>query len=68
MKKNVGTSDKIIRIILGILIAAWGIFAPNWLGLISVALFTTAFIGVCPIYALLGLSTEKKVDVKKVKI
>lgn len=68
MKKNVGSVDKIVRIVLGVLIAVWGIIAQNWLGLISVVLLATAFIGTCPLYLALGLSTEKKVDTKKVKV
>ncbi len=35
MKKNVGSADKIVRIVLGVLIAVWGIIAQNWLGLIA---------------------------------
>lgn len=68
MKKNIGSADKVIRIILGVLIAAWGVFAQNWLGLIAIVPLATAFVGTCPLYLALGLSTEKKVDVKKVKV
>ncbi len=68
MKKNIGSADKIVRIVLGVIIIAWGIYAQNWLGIIGLIPLVTAFVGTCPLYLLLGLSTDKKVDVKKVKI
>lgn len=55
---NVGTADRIIRILLGLLlvglvlvgqIGLWG-----WLGVVLIA---TAFLKFCPAYALLGLRT-----------
>jgi len=33
MKKNVGAIDRLIRIILGVVIIAWGIYDQNWWGL-----------------------------------
>lgn len=55
---NIGSTDRIARIVLGALlvilaltgtIGAWG-----WLGLI---LLGTAFVKFCPIYKVLGMST-----------
>ncbi|MCB1354487.1 MAG: DUF2892 domain-containing protein [Rhodobacteraceae bacterium] len=60
MTRNMGTTDRAIRFIVGALlivlamtgtIGAWG-----WLGLIPLA---TAFISFCPAYRLLGISTCK---------
>jgi hypothetical protein len=68
MKKNVGSADKIIRIVLGVLILGWGIFAQSWLGLIGIVPLATGLMASCPVYSLLGLSTDKKVDVKKIKV
>ena len=68
MKKNVGSADKIIRIVLGVLILGWGIFAQSWLGLIGIVPLATGLMASCPAYSLLGLSTDKKVDVKKIKV
>jgi hypothetical protein len=57
MKKNVGTTDKIIRIVLGIGIASLGIFFQSWWGLLAVIPLATAFISFCGLYALVGIST-----------
>ena len=65
MKKNVGTLDKGIRIVLGLAIIAFGIYNQSWLGLIGAVPLVTAFIGWCPAYSLIGLSTEKKINVEK---
>ena len=48
MKKNIGSADKVVRIVLGVLIAVWGIIAQNWLGLIAIIPLATAFVGTCP--------------------
>ena len=64
MKANVGTIDRVIRIIGGIILislAATGIFAPwGWIGVVPLL---TGIFKFCPVYAPLGISTcsmEKK--------
>lgn len=60
MKKNVGTLDKIARIVIGAIligmastgmIGVWG-----WVGVVPLV---TGLLGNCPLYALLGISTCK---------
>ena len=58
MKQNVGTTDKVIRIVIGLAIIGWGISAQNWLGAIGVIPLITAIIGWCPAYCPIGLSTK----------
>ncbi|HAY33632.1 MAG TPA: DUF2892 domain-containing protein [Ignavibacteria bacterium] len=66
MKKNMGSSDKIIRVIIAAVIAF--LYFTNVitgvLGLILLifaAVFVlTSFISSCPLYSLLGISTAKK--------
>ena len=60
MKKNVGTADRIIRVILGLGIIGYGVVDHTWLGAIGVIPLLTAFIGFCPAYLPLGLSTAGK--------
>jgi len=60
MKTNVGTVDKVVRILLAIIIGALGYYYQTWWGLIALVPLTTAFIGFCPVYAPFGLSTKKK--------
>ncbi|MEQ6916106.1 YgaP family membrane protein [Halomonas aquatica] len=60
MKKNVGSIDKIVRIVIGAIligmaitgmIGAWG-----WIGLVPLV---TGLLNTCPAYRLLGISTCK---------
>lgn len=60
MKTNVGTIDKVVRIILAIIIGVLGYYYQTWWGLIALVPLTTAFIGFCPVYTPFGLSTKKK--------
>lgn len=68
MKKNVGSADKVIRIILGVAIIAFGIYNQSWWGLVGIVPLFTAFIGWCPAYTLIGVSTDKKVNVEKISL
>lgn len=65
MKKNVGSTDKIIRIVLGVVIAALGIYFKSWWGLVAIVPLATAFMNWCPAFSLLGVSSDKKVKVEK---
>ncbi|HUN08307.1 MAG TPA: DUF2892 domain-containing protein [Aggregatilineales bacterium] len=57
MKRNEGNMDRIIRIVLGIAIAAAGVYFQSWLGLIAIIPLATALVGFCPLYAIFGIST-----------
>jgi hypothetical protein len=57
MKRNEGNMDRIIRIVLGIAIAAAGLYFQSWLGLIAIIPLATALVGFCPLYAIFGIST-----------
>jgi len=59
MKKNMGLMDRRIRIILGLLVIAAGIYFKTWWGLIGVVFLATSLISRCPIYLPFGLSTRK---------
>ncbi|HXH73100.1 MAG TPA: DUF2892 domain-containing protein [Mariprofundaceae bacterium] len=66
MKKNMGTIDRVIRLIIVAAIAAL-YFAGQLsglaliiLGIVAVAFLLTSLIGWCPIYYPFGLSTCKK--------
>ncbi len=61
MKKNIGQSDRMFRMILSIVIAFAGYYYKSWWGLLALVPLVTAFIGYCPLYSLLGMnSCEKK--------
>ena len=64
MKTNIGVIDRSLRIIIGIVLLAWAIpvgFPPtdyNWIGWIGIVPIITAFVGYCPLYVLLSLTTN----------
>ena len=60
MKKNVGSSDRIVRIVLGIVVVASGLFLQSWWGILGLVLLLTAGLNFCPLYSVIGLSTTKK--------
>lgn len=60
MKTNVGSVDRIIRIILGIVIIAVGVNFQSWWGAIGIVPILTALIGWCPAYVPFGISSCKK--------
>jgi hypothetical protein len=60
MKKNIGSTDKIIRVIIGAIIIAMGVYYKNWWGALGILPLFTAAIGYCPPYDLLGINTYKK--------
>ncbi len=64
-KTNVGTLDRIIRIVLAAIVGGAGYYFSSWLGLIAIVPLVTAFVRWCPAYAPLGLSTcsKEKCDV-----
>jgi hypothetical protein len=57
MIKNVGNIDKILRVIIGITIIAYGIIEQSLLGLIGIVPIGTVLIAWCPFYPILGIST-----------
>jgi hypothetical protein len=59
MKRNVSSLDRALRLILGLGLVAWGIYAHNWLGAVGIVPILTGLIRFCPAYTLLGLSTSK---------
>jgi len=59
MNRNVGTLDRILRIVVGAVLIALVFVGPKtawgWIGVIPLV---TAFIGFCPAYRLLGICTS----------
>jgi hypothetical protein len=60
MKQNVGSVDRLLRIIFGLLIAILGVLFNSWWGLISIVFIATGLLNYCPIWAVFKLSTVKK--------
>jgi hypothetical protein len=60
MKKNVGSVDRILRIVIGIAAIGLGIYFQSWFGIIGIVPLLTAGLNFCPLYTVLGMSTNKK--------
>ncbi len=58
MKANIGSFDRVVRVILGLAIIAAGFAFQNWLGLIGPVFLGTAAVSTCPIYLPFGISTR----------
>jgi hypothetical protein len=56
-EKNVGKTDRIIRLILGIVIIAVGIYFNSWWGLLGLILIFTAITARCALYYPFGINT-----------
>jgi Protein of unknown function (DUF2892) len=61
MNTNVGSVDRIIRVVLGLALIAFAWFYPqtpySYLGWIGIVPILTAVFGTCPLYSVLGIST-----------
>ena len=59
MKLNVGSIDRLLRIIVGLLIALLGVWFDSWWGLIGLVPLATGLFRWCPLYGALKISTKK---------
>ncbi|PPD46486.1 MAG: hypothetical protein CTY15_00185 [Methylocystis sp.] len=58
MEINVGKTDRIVRIVAGVLLLSLVFVGPKtWLGLVGIVPLVTAFINFCPAYKILGVNT-----------
>lgn len=60
MKCNVGAIDRLLRIIIGLVIAVWGIFNTSYWGVVGIVIMATGLFGYCLLYSLFGIGTTKK--------
>jgi len=59
MEKNIGESDRIFRLAVGLVIIIIGIVAGSWWGLIGIIPVATASMGHCPAYLPFKINTCK---------
>ncbi|WP_319271708.1 DUF2892 domain-containing protein [uncultured Draconibacterium sp.] len=60
MKGNVGSVDRLLRIIAGLIIAIVGVIFDSWWGLIGIVPLATGLFKFCPLYVPLKISTTNK--------
>jgi Protein of unknown function (DUF2892) len=62
MQTNVGSADKLLRIVLGLILLVGAFFfagAIRWIALPGAILLATGVFNFCPLYQLLGINTCK---------
>lgn len=62
MDRNIGTLDRIVRLVLGVLLLGlYGALEPplRYVTLLGLIPLGTAILGSCPMYTLLGISTRR---------
>ncbi len=60
MTTNVGSIDRIVRIIAGVALLAFALFSGSayaWVGFIGIVPLATALLRWCPAYTLIGVNT-----------
>ena len=57
MRCNVGKTDRIIRVLIGLVLISLGLYFNTWWGAVGVIPLLTAAIGWCPLYLPFGLSS-----------
>ncbi len=60
MKANVGSIDRLLRVIVGLIIAIIGVILDSWWGLIGIIPLATGLFRFCPLYCPLKISTTEK--------
>lgn len=57
--KNIGLTDRRIRLVVGLAVIAAGIYFKSWWGLVGLVPLATALIRTCPLYLPFGISTRR---------
>lgn len=57
---NVGKTERVIRVIVGLAVIGAGFAYQSWWGAIGLVPLLTGATGYCPPYQMLGISTNKK--------
>jgi hypothetical protein len=60
MKCNVGSTDRVLRVVLGVVILGFGYVLHSYWGLIGLVPLLTGIFRFCPLYTLLGIHTNKR--------
>ena len=57
MTANIGTVDRVVRIVVGLVILGLGVYFKSWWGLVGLLPIATALVRFCPAYTLFGVNT-----------
>ena len=59
MKCNIGKTDRMLRLIAGVLVISAGAYFHSWWGAVGIVPLLTGMLRWCPAYLPFGLSTVK---------
>lgn len=57
MGTNIGTVERIFRMMFGLSLIWWGVSIENWIGIVGLLPLVTGIAGWCPGYSLMGIKT-----------
>ena len=60
MEINVGSTERLLRIIVGVVIIGLGLYFQSWWGLVGLIPLLTGLFRFCPLYKMLGMNTCKR--------
>ncbi|MBK9637680.1 MAG: DUF2892 domain-containing protein [Bacteroidetes bacterium] len=59
MKANESSTDRVVRVFLGVAIAMYFVYHNSSWALVGLIPFVTGVVGICPLYSILGINTCK---------
>lgn len=60
MEINVGSTERLLRIIVGVVIIGLGLYFQSWWGVVGLIPLLTGLFRFCPLYKILGMNTCKR--------
>ncbi|WP_201564858.1 DUF2892 domain-containing protein [Psychrobacter sp. CMS30] len=60
MEINVGSTERLLRIIVGVVIIGLGLYFQSWWGVVGLIPLLTGLFRFCPLYKMLGMNTCKR--------
>ena len=60
MKMNIGSTERLLRIIAGVVIIGLGMYYGSWWGVIGLVPLFTGLSRFCPLYSMFGMNTCKR--------
>ncbi len=62
MKQNIGSLDRLVRMLIGLIIIGAGSFHESWWGAVGLIPMTTALLRTCFLYRIFNIDTGDKVE------
>ncbi|WP_372860140.1 DUF2892 domain-containing protein [Psychrobacter sp.] len=60
MEINIGSTERLLRIIAGVVIIGLDLYFQSWWGVIGLVPLLTGLFRFCPLYKMLGMNTCKR--------